>query len=171
LVTVAPADTLELIDVGVGLGVGEGVADGVGVGVGGACASDGEDTTAIARTRPKTMAMPLDGRRPAPAPLARKSRREQPINAIPKRSTTRQKPEKNPSTSADLPPVLRERQSVMAVSAERLADIVVPRPQRIGGESSAARFPEPRQKLANAQISCCNIGTIGFRPFDCAFRD
>jgi hypothetical protein len=51
-----------------------------------------------------------------------------------------------------------------------LPDIVVP-PQGARADLIACAIPKPRQKLANAQISCCNIGTIGFRPFDCAFRD
>ena len=60
--------------------------------------------------------------------------------------------------TADLPPVHREGQSVLVLGEGRLAGIVVPLPQRIGGDPAAARFPVPRQKLANAQISCCNIG-------------
>jgi hypothetical protein len=58
---------------------------------------------------------------------------------------------------ADLPPVLREGQSVSVLGEGRLAGIVVPLPQLIGGELVAARFPVLRQKLANAQNSCCNI--------------
>ncbi len=42
---------------------------------------------------------------------------------------------------------------------------------RNGSLSPSDDFPEPCQKLAKAQISCCNPFTIGIRPIDCAFRD
>jgi hypothetical protein len=66
---------------------------------------------------------------PAPVCIARESRREQHINAFPKTSTTRQKAQKNPSADADLPPVRRERQSVMVIFEGRLTGVVVLLPQ------------------------------------------
>jgi hypothetical protein len=91
LVTVAPADRSELIDVdvgvgdglGSGVGLGEGVGVGVGVGLGDwACA--GEDGTAAASIRPKTMATALATPRPAPLFLDRAGCGEQHMEAIPK---------------------------------------------------------------------------------------
>jgi hypothetical protein len=80
---------------------------------------------------------------PAPVCVARESRREQHINAFPKRSTTLQKLKKNPSADADLPPVLRERQSVMVLSEGRLAGVVVPLPQVNAAIPAPARFLGP----------------------------
>jgi hypothetical protein len=89
---------------------------------------------------------------PPPVSPAREGRDEQHINAIPKRSAT--SPKCNmPTAGADLPPVLKKGQSVLV----SLPDIVVPLPQGTRGDPIAWSIPEPRQKLANAQISCCNI--------------
>jgi hypothetical protein len=66
---------------------------------------------------------------PAPVSLAREGSDEQRINAIPKRSASSTKKYKMPSARADLPPVLRERQSVLVPRNGRLPDIVVPLPQ------------------------------------------
>jgi hypothetical protein len=55
------------------------------------------------------------------------------MNAISKRSANSTKC-KIPAAGADLPPVLPERQSVMAVRKRRLPDIVVPLPQVAAGE-------------------------------------
>jgi len=62
------------------------------------------------------------------------------------------------SAGADLPPVLRERQSVSLLCARRLQNIVVPLPQVTGARDVVAdQISEPPRKLAKAQISCCNI--------------
>jgi hypothetical protein len=78
------------------------------------------------------------------------------MDAIPKERQFKKITKITP-TGADLPPVLREGQSVLVPGEGRLAGIVVPLPQLIAGDLVAVRFPVPRQKLANAQNSCCNI--------------
>jgi hypothetical protein len=62
-----------------------------------------------------------------------------------------------PRAGADLPSVLKKGQLVLVSRKGRLPDIVVPLPQLARGDPIAWSIPEPRQKLANAQISCCNI--------------
>jgi hypothetical protein len=58
---------------------------------------------------------------------------------------------------ADLPTLLRERQSVLAHRNQGLPNIVVRRPQVARGRFDRFfDFSVPSQKLANAQISCCN---------------
>ena len=94
--------------------------------------------------------------RPVLVSFPRKGRDEQHINAISKKGPVQQK-RKIPSANIDLPLVLRERQSVPLVRQRRLANIVVPLPQVRSATLSLSRFPEPPRKLANAQISCCNI--------------
>jgi hypothetical protein len=101
------------------------------------------------------MAMALGSLRPAPLSFARVGRGEQHMDAIPKERQLKNT-EITPA-GADLPPVLRERQLVLVLGEGRLADNVVPLPQVVGGDLVAVRFREPRQKLANARISCCNI--------------
>ena len=93
---------------------------------------------------------------PPPVSRAREGRDEHHMNAIPEGAPARQKC-KNPAAGADLPSVLSERQSVLVPRKGRLPDIVVPLPQVARGDPIAWSIPEPRQKLANAQISCCNI--------------
>jgi hypothetical protein len=93
---------------------------------------------------------------PAPVSRAREGRDEQHMNLIPKGAPARQKC-KMPAAGADLPSVLRERQSVLVRRKGLLPDIVVPLPQATRRDPIAWSIPEPRQKLANAQISCCNI--------------
>jgi hypothetical protein len=73
---------------------------------------------------------------------------------FPKTCASSAKKAKIQSAGLDLPSVRQDRQSVMAGRAGRLPDIVVPLPQCRQAISS---FTELRQKLANAQISCCNI--------------
>jgi hypothetical protein len=73
--------------------------------------------------------------RPDPRSLVRDSRDEQHINAIPKRSVNSTKLQKIPAAGGDLPPVLRERQSVLARCGGQLPDIVVPLPQVEQGRS------------------------------------
>ena len=100
LVTVAPAETVELIMVGVGLGIGVGVGDGDGVGVGVAVGvgvgeavdvGDGDGdcacadvTTPNASTKP--MASSRANARPAPIPSARDAQR---MNSIPEKAPAR----------------------------------------------------------------------------------
>src|ERR1700679_3124052 len=106
LVTVEPAETSELMKLGVGTGVGEGVGVGVGGGVGlgdWACA---DDATPTASMTAKTTVMALASLRPDPVSLDRESRDEQHINAIPKRSASSTNTHKIRFAGADLPPVL-----------------------------------------------------------------
>jgi hypothetical protein len=92
----------------------------------------------------KAMAMAVASRRPEPLSLVRDSRDEQPINAIPKSSANSTKQQKIPAAGRDLPPVLRERQSVLLPYWGQLPDIVVALPQVVRGESDRRRnFPEP----------------------------
>jgi hypothetical protein len=138
------------VGVGEGLGVGVGVDVGVGVGVW-ACADD-----AIAKTRTKTTATALASLRARPVSVTREDRDAQHMNANPSRRASLARMPNSPSLKVDLPPVLRERQSLTAIGRGQLPGIVVLPPQVAGGDSSPHRFPKPRQKLANAQISCCN---------------
>jgi hypothetical protein len=64
---------------------------------------------------PKTMATAAANLWPALISFARKGRDEQRINAISRRRTSLAKNVKIPSASADLPPVLGERQSASVV--------------------------------------------------------
>ena len=79
------------------------------------------------------MATALGSLWPAAVSLAREGRDEQHVNAIPKRSASSTKMQ-IPSAGADLPPVLRERQSVLILRKGRLPDIVVPLPQVASGD-------------------------------------
>src|SRR5258708_38558463 len=109
LVTVAPADRLELITFGVGLGEGDGVGVGVGVGVAvgvavgvgvGDCAC-AVDTTPMASTK----ASATSRKRPGPVFPARDGRDEQRMHPIPKRRSARSKNAQNlKTTQTDLPP-------------------------------------------------------------------
>ena len=72
--------------------------------------------------------------RPVLVSFAREGRDEQHINAISRRGPSSTK-RKIPSAGIDLPPVLRERQSVPVVCERRLPDIVVPLPQVTRGDS------------------------------------
>jgi len=76
--------------------------------------------------------------RAAPVSRAREGRDEQHMNAIPKNKKERQfdKKCKIPAAGTDLPSVLRERQSVLALRKGRLPDIVVPLPQVARGDPS-----------------------------------
>ena len=109
-----------------------------------------------ASIRPKTTAMALRSPRPAPLSFARVRRGAQHMDAIPKEHQFKKITKITPAR-ADLPPVLREGQSVLLLGRGRLADNVVQLPQVIGDGLVAARFCEPRQRLAKVQISCCNI--------------
>jgi len=74
--------------------------------------------------------------RAAPVSRAREGRDEQHMNAIPKNKKERQFECKIPAAGTDLPSVLRERQSVLALRKGRLPDIVVPLPQVARGDPS-----------------------------------
>jgi hypothetical protein len=74
----------------------------------------------------KAMASALPAQRPAPVSTAREDRKEQPINAIPEMERQPKKCQNDIALGADLPPVLRKRQSVMALGYGRLAGLVVP---------------------------------------------
>jgi hypothetical protein len=77
------------------------------------------------------------------------------MKSIPKKATpVREKTQIPQRTAADLRPVTTERQSVLVAGAERLPDVVVPLPQLLLVD---CLIPQPRRKLANVQISCCNI--------------
>src|SRR5882724_5635813 len=65
----------------------------------------------MARTR--IMATALASHRPAPVSIVREDRHAQHINVIPKKGAAQQNA-KSPPAGGDLPPVLRERQSVIA---------------------------------------------------------
>ena len=100
---------------------------------------------------------------PAPVSFACDGRDEQHINALSKwlvskgsfqKARQLDKKRKIRPAGADLPPVLRERQSVLVLRQGQLPDIVVPLPQAIRGGLIVCSIS---QKLANAQISCCNI--------------
>src|ERR1700679_2974617 len=92
LVTVEPAETSELMKLGVGTGLAEGVVVGLGGGVGlgdGACADDATPTPIMAA---KTTVMALASLRPDPVSLDSKSRDKHHITAIPKRAPRRTNP-------------------------------------------------------------------------------
>jgi hypothetical protein len=80
----------------------------------------------------KAIAMAVASLRPAPVPKYR-GLDEPRINIIPKKA--QRKNTKTPSAAADLRSVLPERQSVTANAIGRLAVIVVPQPQVVGGQS------------------------------------
>jgi hypothetical protein len=117
------------------------------------CASAGDDTAAPPSISIKATATAAAIRRPDPRFLVRDSRDEQPINAISKSSANSAETAKTPTTVGDLPPLLRERQSVLLLCGGRLPVIVVPLPQ-VGGTPMTNWHA--RGKLANSQISCCN---------------
>jgi len=76
------------------------------------------------------------------------------------------------SAGVDLPPVLTERQSVSAPRKGRLAGIVVPLPQAVMGDCNADSISVSRARsLLTREFRVAISGTIGSRPFDCAFRD
>jgi hypothetical protein len=83
------------------------------------------------------MATALASLLPAPAFSARQGRDEQHIDALSKRSLQKarqlDKKRKIRPAGADLPPVLRERQSVLVLRKGQLPGIVVPLPQAIRG--------------------------------------
>src|ERR1700722_5574266 len=74
---------------------------------------------------------------------------------------------KPPSPKADLPPVPWERQLLAAIGWRRLPGIVV-LPQR---SRRSTDFPSRARSLLTRKFRVAIPGTIGFRPFDCAFRD
>jgi hypothetical protein len=156
LVTAAPADKSELIEVGVGLGIGEGVGVGVGVGLG-VCACTEEDAAATATTRTKTMTMALASLRPVPVSLVRDSRDEQHMNAISKRSANATKMQKSQRPAPICAQFSGSVNRSWSPARGDYRTLLFPSHRRKGANRSPARFPEPRQKLANAQISCCNI--------------
>jgi hypothetical protein len=77
----------------------------------------------------KTIATAPTSLRPVTVALAREGRDAQHINAIPRKGVPAQQKIQNTIGRCDLPPVLRERQSVLAARDGRLPDIVVPLPQ------------------------------------------
>src|SRR4051794_14651586 len=101
--------------------------------------------------------MVLTSPRPVPVSFAREGRDEQHMNANSKRERPLDKKCKMPSAGADLPRVLMERQLGLVPGKGRIPDIVVPLPQLVSGDLITGQIAEPRQKLANAQNSCCNI--------------
>jgi len=141
--------------VGVGTGVGEaaGVGEGLGVGVGVgvglgdcACADD-----ATAKKRMKTVATALASHRARPISVAREDRDAQPMNANP-----------SPARQECQTPIAQGRFAPSSLGASIARGH---RLEAIAGHccsaaaiSSLHRFPKPRQKLANTQISCCNTG-------------
>jgi len=80
------------------------------------------------------------------------------MNAISKKAAlARQEMQNATGSIADLRRVPWKRQPTLVLKNGRLPHIVVAMPQVIRALSLMARFPELRQKLANAQNSCCNI--------------
>ena len=143
LVTVEPAEKLELITVGVGLGVGEGVRFGVGV-----WAWAWADATA-ATAKSKTIAMPRKRLRPALVLNVREGHGEQRMNFNP--GSERQL-EKMPNPHRPKPICADLAGSVNRSGCAVLADCPA---LLFRGHSWSrafeplARFPEPRQRLAN----------------------
>ena len=74
-----------------------------------------------------------------------------------KAALARQEMQNATGSIADLRRVPWKRQPTLVLKNGRLPHIVVAMPQVIRALSLMARFPELRQKLANAQNSCCNI--------------
>jgi hypothetical protein len=163
-VTAAPDDTVELITVGVGLGVGEGVGVGVGVGVGDcACAADMTPmrTTAIATSRASAPPIPIF--------RARESRDEQRMQSIPKKAEARaRKMHKSRSTGAICPQFVRR---VNRLAPRRTAEYTSLLFGCHSPRDIATRFPAPAETLRTPKFRGAILGAIGFRPFDCAFRE
>jgi hypothetical protein len=91
-----------------------------------------------------------------------RDRRDAPrMNANPNNEATARQNAKIPSADIDLPRVLRERQSLTVPGARRLPAPVVLLPQVHPLVPSLLRH----------EFRVAISGTIGFRPFDCAFRD
>jgi hypothetical protein len=60
----------------------------------------------------------------------------------------------------------------MALGKARLPDIVVPLPQVATGDLIVDfDFPNHAGSLLTRKFRVAIVCTIGFRPFDCAFRD
>ncbi|HTF02250.1 MAG TPA: hypothetical protein VK621_26925 [Bradyrhizobium sp.] len=94
------------------------------------------------------------------------------MNAISKKTPARQKMQNPIGLAADLRPVRRNRQSVLVLGKGRIADIVVALPQVVGGDLiPALDFLSQTIGLLRRKFRVAISGTIGFRPFDCAFRD
>jgi hypothetical protein len=106
---------------------------------------------------PKTMATAPASLRPVLVSFAREGRDEQHIKCHFRKAGQFAKKCKIALAGADLPPVIRKRQSVSLVRDRRLPDIVVPLPQVARGDLVADRIYRTARKLAKAQISCCNI--------------
>jgi hypothetical protein len=106
--------------------------------------------------------------RPAPIFRARESRDEQRMQSIPKRQKRRPKNAQIPINRSDLPPVRRKGQSVSPQGGRRMRAIVVRLPQLA---RHAATFPAPAETLRTPKFRVAIPGAIGFRPFDCAFRE
>ncbi|XSC47064.1 hypothetical protein ACF1BQ_016615 [Bradyrhizobium sp. RDT10] len=152
-----------MITVGVGLGVGEGVGVGVGVGVGDcACAADmmPMSTNMIATSRAQAWPIPIF--------RARESCDEQHMQSIPKGKSAGPKNAQIPINRNDLPPVRRKGQSVSPRRALEYASLL------FGCHSprdTATQFPARARTLRTAKFRVAIRGAIGFRPFDCAFRE
>jgi hypothetical protein len=170
-VTAAPAEISELITIGAGIGGGVGV--GVGL-TGGACAGAEDGATTIRLKTTATKANPVN-LRPARAALRAKATISRASNAIPKRASVRQKAAKSRpigpicchfagSVNRSRPFATRDCRPLLSRCRGRRRGI-----------ATAPDFREARAKPAGSllrrkfrvAIPC----TIGFRPFDCAFRD
>jgi hypothetical protein len=150
---VAPAAMPVLSDDRAGVGgatmIGVATTTGGGGGGGGgggaanwARADVGANAMVSAKAIATATANPCASPGPAPVFLKCKGVAERRINIIPKKAQLGRKIAKSPSAGADLRPVIPERQSVMVPAAGRLAVIVVPQPQLVGGRSRpAGRFP------------------------------
>jgi hypothetical protein len=105
--------------------------------------------------------------------LARENHAEQRINTFLKnRAPARQKMQKIRVGRIDLPPVFPDRQSVAIPVNGRLPGIVVLRPQvSAGGFVAELIFLSRTRSLLTRKFRVAISGTIGSRPFDCAFRD
>jgi hypothetical protein len=157
------SDDREGVGLSVGVGVRVGVAVGVGVGVARWACAD-VDASANAKAIATVIATQL----PAPGFPVREGLEEPRINIIPTRSAAQQKILKSRSAKADLRPVLRERQSVMVQGGNRLLSNVVPLPQVATSRKRPTHAP---RNLLRRKFRVAISGAIGFRPFDCAFRD
>jgi hypothetical protein len=99
---------------------------------------------------------------------ARESRDEQRMQSIPKGKNAGPKNAQIAINQSDLPPVRRKGQSVSPQAGRQIRIIVVrlPQPARHCDHVSGTR-----QTLRTPKFRVAIRGAIGFRPFDCAFRE
>ena len=171
-----------LVDVGTGNGVGAGGGGGKNAACAWACDAPATNTT-------KTMATAAASRRAIPVSIAREDRGAQRINAIPKRQSDRNA---GPCQSKYLLAQIVVSQGRFAPTSQGASIAHGRRAAAITGHCcsaatgggarfhrqpdfpspiSLARFPSRARSLLTRKFRVAIPGTIGFRPFDCAFRD